>query len=325
MPAKLDSRETHVRLPCPNGGPDLFLRHLGPGAGTDGPVVLYVHGATFSSALSVAHRFGGNAWRDDLNRAGFHVWALDFPGFGESDSYPEMEQPANHDPPLGRATDVCPRLEQAVRFICDRHGLDRISIVAHSWGTIATGLFAERHSDLIDRLVFFGPIARRPNTGQAAALPAWRTITLQHQWDRFVKDVPSNQPPVLSARHFDGWGSRYLDTDPLSRRRDPFAVAVPSGPAQDIADAWHGDLAYDPAAIRTPLAILRGEWDSLCTDDDARWLFDALSASPLKRDVKLGHGTHVMHLEAGRYALYRETEAFLKAGDEPPAPSDPGS
>ena len=52
---------------------------------------------------------------------------------------------------------------------------------------------------------------------------------------------------------------------------------------------------------------------------DAQWLFGALSASPMRRDVKISRGTHLMHLEASRYALYRETEAFLSAGDLAPS------
>jgi hypothetical protein len=56
----------------------------------------------------------------------------------------------------------------------------------------------------------------------------------------------------------------------------------------------------------------------MCTDRDARWLFDSLSASPTRRDVKISRGTHLMHLEASRYALYREAQAFLLADDVPP-------
>ncbi|HYM73190.1 MAG TPA: hypothetical protein VET89_09425 [Stellaceae bacterium] len=48
---------------------------------------------------------------------------------------------------------------------------------------------------------------------------------------------------------------------------------------------------------------------------DARWLFDAMSASANRRDIKVARGTHLMHLETARYALYRETEAFLRGGD----------
>ncbi len=52
---------------------------------------------------------------------------------------------------------------------------------------------------------------------------------------------------------------------------------------------------------------------------DVRWLFDALSASPMRRDVKISRATHLMHLETNRYALYRETGAFLLARDVGPA------
>ena len=75
---------------------------------------------------------------------------------------------------------------------------------------------------------------------------------------------------------------------------------MPSGAFQDIYDAWAGELAYDPARVRAPVAIIRGEWDSMCTDADARWLFDALSASPVRRDIKIGRATHLMHLEENR-------------------------
>src|SRR5438128_583899 len=76
-------------------------------------------------------------------------------------------------------------------------------------------------------------------------------------------------------------------------------------PPGEIAEAHSGRLAYDPASIRAPLAIIRGEWDHLVTDRDAGWLFAALKNSPLKRDVKISRGTHLMHLETSRYALYR--------------------
>jgi hypothetical protein len=70
--------------------------------------------------------------------------------------------------------------------------------------------------------------------------------------------------------------------------------------------------------VRAPVAIIRGEWDGLVPDADARWLFDAFKASPMKHDIKIGRATHLMHLEAMRYALYRESIAFLLAGDQAP-------
>ena len=95
-------------------------------------------------------------------------------------------------------------------------------------------------------------------------------------------------------------------------------MKTPSGAFQDIYDAWAGTLPYDPGLIRAPVMLVRGAWDSFCTDADAGWLFDALTASPLRRDVKIARATHLMHLEETRYALYREAQAFLEAGDRPP-------
>jgi len=125
---------------------------------------------------------------------------------------------------------------------------------------------------------------------------------------------------VLSRAHFDDWGQRYLESDAESRTRDPAGVKIPTGPFNDILRAWHGELAYDPALVRAPVAIIRGEWDGLVPDADAAWLFDACTASRVKRDIKISRATHLMHLETMRYALYRESIAFLLADDEESEP-----
>jgi pimeloyl-ACP methyl ester carboxylesterase len=318
-PPKLDPDEQHLHIPSPLEGLRLFLRRLPPRrpAARARAVVLYVHGGSFPSALSFAHRFDGRSWRDELSDAGYDCWGLDFHGFGRlSDPYPEMAAPAEANPPLGRAEIASRQLEQAVRFICRERGVPRLSIIAHSWGTIVAGRFAGRCPGLLDRLVFFGAIAQRPRQAEAAQLPAWRLISCRDQWDRFVADVPSGETAVLSRRHFEDWGERYLDIDPESRTRSPASVKTPSGAFQDIFDAWAGALAYDPGLIRAPIAIIRGEWDSYCTDADARWLFDRLRGSAHRRDVKIGRATHLMHLEESRYALYGETETFLRGGED---------
>lgn len=311
--------ERHFRIPGPCDGLALFLRHLPPPQ-PDPPrrAVLYVHGATFPSALSIAHRFDGKSWRDELCAAGFHVWGLDFYGFGESARFPAMSDQADAHPALGRAAEASAQIEATVRFICAEQEISKVSLVAHSWGSMAAGHFAGRCPEMVDRLVMFGPIAQRPGNAQIPHLPAWRLVSLQEQWDRFVAEVPDDEPPVLLRRHFDEWGPPYLDSDPDSRTRSPAAVKIPNGPTQDIAGALNGQLAYEPGLLRCPVAIIRGEWDSLCTDDDAHWLFAALRGAALRRDVKISRGTHLMHLEASRFALYRETEAFLLGGDVAP-------
>jgi hypothetical protein len=53
------------------------------------------------------------------------------------------------------------------------------------------------------------------------------------------------------------------------------------------------------------------------TDADAHWLFGASKNAPVRRDVKIGRATHLMHLEENRFALYREAEIFLNGNDLP--------
>jgi pimeloyl-ACP methyl ester carboxylesterase len=200
-------------------------------------------------------------------------------------------------------------------------------LLAAARGGAALYLRAAGRAARVDNCAFLGHHRRRrvcrtlPRTGRSPGvlrpdrLPGWRLISLQGQWERFVADLPADEAPVLSRPHFDEWGERYLDTDSASRTRSPAAVKVPSGAFQDIYDAWASELAYDPARVCAPVAIVRGEWDGMCPDADARWLFDALSSSAMRRDVKIGRATHLMHLEQNRFALYREAETFLSGGD----------
>jgi len=194
--AKLDPREEHCRIASPHPGLTLFLRHLPPRNFESDRVVLYVHGGTFPSALSIAHRFDGRSWRDELNDAGFHVWGLDFHGFGLSDPYPEMAQPAENHAPLGRAADASRQLEAAARFIAQHHSVRRISIIAHSWGSMVTGRFAGRCPKLVDRLAFFGPITWRPRKGEAQKLPGWRLISLQDRGGAEGRGAGAVAPPL---------------------------------------------------------------------------------------------------------------------------------
>ena len=229
----------------------------------------------------------------------------------------KAESPENQ-APLGAAEESSRQIEKAVQFILQRDGQQKLSIISHSWGSMPTGLFAGRYPQFVERIVFFAPIAHRPGENLPVRMPAWRLVSLEEQRKRFVADVPENEHQVLSRRHFGEWGPLYLDTDMESRTRSPESVKIPNGPTRDIAEAFAGRLAYDPAAILAPMAIIRGEWDSVVTDEDARWMFESLKNVRIKRDVKISRATHLMHLETSRFALYRETRTFLDGCDEPP-------
>jgi pimeloyl-ACP methyl ester carboxylesterase len=189
-------------------------------------------------------------------------------------------------------------------------GQRRASLVAHSWGSMPAARAAIAEPDGVDRLVLFAPIARRSTGVAPAGLPAWNDVTTEAQHARFVADVPKGHSPVLVA--FDRWAPAYLASDPEAARRTPPAVRIPNGPRADNADAWSGRLAWNPAELTRPLAIVRGAWDSLCTDMDASMLLAAAASAPQRHDRKLEAGTHLTHLEAGRRVLYEAVGRALK-------------
>ena len=289
--------------------PSLFVRRQ-PRPGS--PAVLYIHGATFPSALSVGFDFGSGSWLDDWNARGFDAWAFDFAGFGESGRYAAMAQPADRHPPLCRAPEGARQIAAVLDFIRRETGGDPVSLVAHSWGGAPAALSAIAAPGRVDRLVLFAPIAPRIGGAVPASLPAWADVSNEAQYKRFVEDVPNGHAPVLEG--FDRWAPAYLASDPGAATRTPPAVRVPFGPAADNIEARAGRPAWDPARIARPLTIVRGAWDSLCLDRDARSILDAATAAPSRRDVRLDAGTHLMHLETGRRALYAAVGHALEGG-----------
>lgn len=276
-----------------------------------GPPVIYVHGATFPMALAVNWRFAdGVSWRDDLVRAGRDVWTFDFLGFGRSDRYAAMAAPPTPGP-LGRSDVAVRQLAAVADHVRRLAGAERVDLIAHSAGSLTAGRFAAEHPEAVARLVLFGPILRREGAApDLAAMPGWTPMSLEAQWTRFVEDVPPGHPALIPPEVFAPWGRAYLATDPQGPAREPPAVGIPSGPRADVAAAWAGEVPYDPARIAAPVTVIRGEWDSLCTDADVAWLGSRLGSG--LTDVKLATGTHLMLLESSRRSLWAAARQALE-------------
>ena len=252
--------------------------------------VIYVHGATFGADLSIFHRFDGRSWADELNEIGMAVWGFDFAGYGGSDRYP-----VGGDRPAGRMDDGIPQLRRVVDAVRMRNGDRPIALVGHSWGASLAARYAGMYPQDVKALVLFAPIVVRTPTTKpvpAAPQPSHCPVTLLAQYRRFVEDVPRGEPQVLSEAHFQAWGAAYLATDPGAGGRMPPSVITPYGPIADIGALWSGQALYDPSLIRAPTLLVRGEWDSLCTDADVSHL--------------------LMHLESQRGVLHNRVNMFLE-------------
>jgi pimeloyl-ACP methyl ester carboxylesterase len=218
-----------------------------------------------------------------------------------------MAGQADAHPPLGRAAEATSQIESAVRFIREHTGAARISIVAHSWGTLPAGRFAATRGELVEGLVLFGPLVDRhgPPQEEPEAPTAFTEIGREAQRASFNLGVPQGTRPPFDDTDFKAWADLYFAAGHGG------VVRVPSGPLADAADADRGVLPYAPEAIRAPTLLVRGSWDAVSTADDVESLLDRLGA-PRRLAITLAGGTHRMHLEPARRDLFRAVDAFLE-------------
>lgn len=296
------------------GEPALAILHYRPSrtCKQSGGDVLYLHGATFPAELSIGFKIDGHSWADSLNDECFNVWALNFAGYGNSEDYTHLNRAEYPSSTPGQSGEVQRQIERAVDFIGAQSNRSKVSIIAHSWGTIAAGEFAANQPGRVDKLVLFGPIAQRQLQMPAGTLAANHLVTIEHQHQKLVRDTPAEHPAVYNQARFDQWGEMYLDTDPTSRTRSPASVAVPTGPLMDLRAAWSGKFPYDPSEVTAKILLIRGEWDSFSHDADIAWLARSFTDAKSVEEIKLPKGGHLMHLEHGRIALHESVNHFLK-------------
>ena len=306
------------RIPSRLDGLELALWYLRPADRDEqSRVVLLLHGASFPTRLAGGFEMDGVSWMSDLAAAGYDVWALDFPGYGASDDYPEMEADPTEHPPLGRRVEVALDVGRAVNHIRRRAGVDRVALIGHSWGAVVAGSYAAQHPDEISRLVLFAPFTLRDGSFEDSKppFPAYELLTPELRIEQFLSEVPETEATRLERDVLTGWGERWLATDETANGRDPASVRYPGGWAPDLHDAWTGADYFDPAGVTAPVLLIRGEWDTVFTREDAGWLFDALKESCDRHLVEISRATHVMHLERGRFSLYEAVRAFLAGED----------
>jgi pimeloyl-ACP methyl ester carboxylesterase len=276
--------------------------------------VVYVHGATFSSELSVFHQFDGNAWSNALNAAGFNVWGFDFAGYGLSSRY-DSTSPR----PRGGVDEALPQLQAVIEHVRRRNGGNKVALLAHSWGTVVASRYAGLQPKAVQALILFGPpVTRLPDhktdlnqEDSKKLLPSHYPLSAWAQYRRFVEDVPRGENQVLSEAHFDAWRSAWLATDVSAETRRPPSVMTPYGPVADLTTMWSGGELYDASQITAPTLIVRGEWDSVCNDADANRLLKSLGATD-KSDIKIVRASHLMHLESQRTLLHNTVNTFLQ-------------
>ena len=284
--------------------------------------VLFVHGATYASRAIVAPRGAAeHSWLAavaDADDAGF---ALDLRGYGDSERPPEMDGPPTAAEPAVRAATAVGDLRDAVNAVSERTDCD-VHLVGTSWGTMVVGrLLAADDSPEIASATLHAPVYR-----PAAELVegfdlgdpprAYRTVSRTEVRNRWDEQFPDDEPAAAyrggneaSDPVFDAFWQTLADSG--QGNEDDETLDAPNGTLLDLLDAANGDPGYDPSAIDVPTLVIRGSLDPTSTRSDALSLYDALSVPGDETTyVEISGGTHFLHLERRRHALYDAVRWF---------------
>jgi pimeloyl-ACP methyl ester carboxylesterase len=305
-------RTTHIALPG-RPGERIALHGAGP-ARPAHAAVLFVHGASFPTLLAAGFQFApGDSWLQFMARQGYLACGLDLLGFGAASRPPAMAAPASHAPPLTDAREAAAEIALAVDALRKHDGISEVHVVAHSWGTVPAGLFAATHTHALSSLTLFGPIVpvERPQGQMADA--AWWTITAQQRLEQLrFRNVLPPHTYLLEPAVDRTWAAAFAASVPRVAGDPADALRIPGGPLADLRAVSAGRYPYAPASVSVPVCIVYGNYDNVVDDAGAACLLAEFTRSPLKWRLRIDDGTHVMHLERNRHALYESVYAFIR-------------
>jgi pimeloyl-ACP methyl ester carboxylesterase len=304
-------------VPTAEAGIEVFLRSKRPQGAQTGPgrTLLFVHGATYPAHAAFDLPLAGVSWMDYIAGRGFDVWCLDLPGYGRSTRPAAMAQPPEANPPLVRGEQAVAAIGAAQAFIRERRNLPKTVLMGWSWGAALMGRFATESPATVERLVLHAPgWLREGATPATTPLGAYRTVTQAQARERWTAGVPeAARAALIPPGWFEHWAGVTWATDPEGMRRNPSVLRAPNGVQADSRESWQvGRPWWDPSKVTAPTLVVTAEWDRDTPVGMAVALFQQLSASPGRRCVLLGEGTHHMMLERNRGALFQAVQVFLE-------------
>lgn len=174
-----DHRVAHVStVPANAGAPiELFLRERVARNKAPDKVVLMIHGLSIPVLPGFQLKHEHYDWSEELAKAGFDVFMLDFQGSGLSPR-PKMDDPCNLSSadqallignPLSapckpnyafqlvNAASDADELDTVVDYIRSYRGVEKVALVSWSHGAVRAGRYAVQHPEKVDRLFFLAP------------------------------------------------------------------------------------------------------------------------------------------------------------------------
>ena len=320
-----DATMEEFRVPS-DPGIQIYVRNKRP-AGmnrfSSDKTVLFVHGATYPAETAFDLKLDGMSWMDYIARQGYDVYLLDVRGYGQSTRPPAMDRPAAESAPFATTEEAMKDVDAVVEFIRKRRGVERVNLLAWSWGTAIMQWYASLNSQKVEKLVLYAPvwIRQTPSLVQAGPgpIPAYRSVSMEQAKTRWLTGVAANkQADLIPPGWFEAWSAATVASDPVGAKQNPPVLRAPNGVVADGLRYWgKGEIPWKPEDIKVPVLLIKAEWDQDTPSYMAQNLFPKLTGAPYKRYVELGEGTHTIIMEKNRMNLFREVQLFLDEVHKP--------
>jgi pimeloyl-ACP methyl ester carboxylesterase len=266
------------------------------------PVLFMVHGSSNSARSSFDLTVSGRAdysMLDAFARYGFDVWTMDHEGYGRS-----SRSDGNSDIASGVED-----LKAAMTVIAHETGQTRCHFLGESSGALRAAAFAIAAPEHAGRLV----LAAHTYTGKGSPTLAKRAE--QTEYYRTHNTRLRDRTMIESIFTRDKPGT----TDPevpkaLADAELVYGDQVPTGTYLDMTAHLP---VVDPTKIRSPVLVVRGEFDGIATMEDL-WDFYRLLPTGDKQFSVIAGAAHALATCKSRHAFWYVSQAFLTI-PEPPA------
>jgi pimeloyl-ACP methyl ester carboxylesterase len=259
-----------------------------------GRIVLLTHGSSFSGQVGVDVQVPGVppeqsfSLMDQLALRGYDVWTLAYQNYGRSD---------HHDCGLCVTTEAAARdIEAAAQFIRGLRTVDRLHLIAWSWGAQAGGLVAQRHPDWVNRLVLNAPLLDL----QDGTPPSEQFRTNNEAGLTRVFHPTTQVPEVVQA---------FLQA----------ALQWDLQPPNGVLVDWRTDpMKMDPHQLTMPTLVIYGADDVITplSGPNVYPFFRDLAATD-KKFVVVPSAGHSLFMEQPRERWYQEVLLHLESGNAP--------
>ncbi len=279
------------------GNVRLFLwRKAAPDGLARQGTVLFVHGSSMASQPTFDLHVPGrphSSVMDWFAARGFDTWCLDNEGYGRSDK----QRPINCD--IANGADD---LEAASEFILGQTGAGKLLIYGISSGALKAALFAERHPERVARLALDAFVW----TGEGSPTLAERRKRLPEFRSRNRRPIDRAFVESIFARDHPGTA----DQATVSAFADAILALDDSVPTGTYVDMCSRLPLVDPARLKVPTIVMRGQYDGIAGMDDLIEFFGRLP-NPDKQFCVMPGISHASFQQKNYLMVYHILHAFF--------------